>query len=265
MGVLYPEKKDFLLTYSMIAPVSLFLIRAKECEMFSKYSYERPILDIGCGEGVFAEQLFKERMDVGYDLSLRNVRSAGKSGAYQKVCCGKAENLSFASSSFKTVISNCVLEHVRDVDMVFREICRVLSPGGRAYLSVVTPLYSEAHSLNDILYNKLKVKARFGPRMIDKLFSHNFKLERSEWEDKIKKAGLRIEESHAYLSPEILHLMGLFLIFSIGSFLCKRTLNRWRLFPKLKRPAGFMNFMRKKYEAGSQQGGCLFFVVSKGV
>lgn len=263
MDLLYPAKKDFFLAYSKIAPVSLFLIRAKECELFASYVYERPILDIGCGEGIFAQQLFSEQIDMGYDLSLCNVQSAKTSRAYKNVCCGKAEALPFTSCFFRTVISNCVLEHVEDVDMVLSEIYRVLAPGGRAYLSVTTPFYSEAHSLSDLVYDKTGVRMAFGPKIIDRLFSHTFNLDSFQWKEKITKTGLTIKEMYPYLSPQVLHIMGIFLVFSISPFICKMTINRWRIFPQLNRPKVLMNFIRKCYDEKSKEGGCLFFVVSK--
>jgi SAM-dependent methyltransferase len=43
---------------------------------------------------------------------------------------GRAESLPFPAGSFDLVIANSVLEHVIDIDACFREVARVLSPGG---------------------------------------------------------------------------------------------------------------------------------------
>ncbi len=260
---LYPKNEDFFNTYGRLAPVSLFIIRAKECELFSRYVYERPILDIGSGEGIFASTLFEGQIDVGVDIDLKNVYKARKLRAYKEVYCREAEDLPFSSSYFRTVISNCVLEHVQDLDRTLSEIRRVLTPGGRAYLSVVTSLFSEAMSLSDIMLNKLGIKLKLSSKLLDYLFCHNYVLSADEWKMRITKAGLTIKEVYPYLSPQLLHIMGFFLVSSLSSFIYKRTINRWKLFPKFNRPKVFMNFIRRYYDKESEEGGCLFFVVSK--
>ncbi len=50
--------------------------------------------------------------------------------------CEDLENLTFEDSSFDLVITQDVLEHVFDPDSVFREIARVLRPGGAHIFTV---------------------------------------------------------------------------------------------------------------------------------
>jgi len=60
-------KSDFLYNYLKQAPISLAIERSFECEILSKQKFQRPILDIGCGEGLFALILFDEKINVGID------------------------------------------------------------------------------------------------------------------------------------------------------------------------------------------------------
>lgn len=260
---LYPKKEDFFTSFARHAPVSLFTIRAKECELFSHYVYERPMLDVGCGEGIFVNALFDVPIDAGIDVEQRNVEKARQLNSYKEVYCAPAEKLPFNDSHFKTVISNCVLEHVQDIDKALCEIHRVLVPGGRAYLSVATPLFSEAMSATDIIFNKFGIKIKAGIKLMDYLFRHNRTLYLNEWKKKIVRAGFIIREIHPYLSAQLLNLMGFFLVFSVDSFIWKKTINRWSLFPQLNRPKAVMNFVRRCYDKESKENGCIFFVVSK--
>lgn len=260
---LYPRKTDFFADYAKLAPISLFIIRAKECELFSRYVYPRPVLDIGCGEGIFAGMLFDGEIDAGIDPDEKNVKSAQKSNMYKEVYCAGAENLPFADNSFRTIISNCVLEHVQDIDRVFSEMNRVLMPGGSAYFSVVTPLFSQAMSLSDVISDKLGMKVDWGYKFLDKIFHHNYPLSESDWVKRITKSGLELKEIHPYLSVQLLHIMGISMIFSLNSFVWKKTFNRWRLFPRFYRLKTVINFIKKKYNTENKQYGCIFFVVSK--
>ena len=60
-------KNNFLYNYLKEAPVALSVERSLECEILSNQEFKYPILDLGCGEGVFANMLFDEKIDVGID------------------------------------------------------------------------------------------------------------------------------------------------------------------------------------------------------
>ncbi len=102
------------------------------------------ILDLGCGRGV--DTLEAARLSgpkgaaVGLDLTQAMVEKAVLNAAEQGITnasfvCGDIENLPFEDDSFDAVISNCVINHARDKTRVYREIYRVLKPGGRFVVS----------------------------------------------------------------------------------------------------------------------------------
>ena len=62
---------QFVSKYISKAPLALALERSFECHILSQNTYEHPILDLGCGDGIFASILFKDKIDVGIDPNKR--------------------------------------------------------------------------------------------------------------------------------------------------------------------------------------------------
>jgi SAM-dependent methyltransferase len=94
------------------------------------------VLDVGCGTGVdllIATQLVGPKGKVcGLDLTPEMVEKARANlGPRAEVALGTAETIPFDDGSFDVVISNGVLNLSPLKDQTYREIYRVLRPGGR--------------------------------------------------------------------------------------------------------------------------------------
>lgn len=110
------------------------------------------VLDLGSGGGLdcflAAERVKEAGLVIGVDMTPEMVAKAemnkSKLGLKNvEFRLGEIENLPVESESVDVVISNCVLNLVSDKLAAFREIYRVLKPGGRAFISdiaVVSPL-----------------------------------------------------------------------------------------------------------------------------
>jgi arsenite methyltransferase len=110
-------------------------------------------LDLGCGSGrdtyVLAQLVGPDGLAVGVDMTPEQLAVAtetevwhmtkfGFSKSNTKFILGKIEDLreaGIADSSVDIVVSNCVFNLVSDKPAVFREIARVLKPGGELYFS----------------------------------------------------------------------------------------------------------------------------------
>jgi SAM-dependent methyltransferase len=96
----------------------------------------RDVLDIGCGDGDLAFDLWRRGARVcGIDLSPEMIAAAAAGARREKVpiaiAVGGAEQLPFAEAQFDLVIAVTILCLIPDAAPVFREIARVLRPGGR--------------------------------------------------------------------------------------------------------------------------------------
>jgi len=122
-----------LLTLDIYGVPSQSLWRACELsilrELKDKYVFERPILEIGCGNGAFSALLF-DSIDDGIDMNPRAIENCRQYGLYQRLHWMDARQLSFPSSTYKTVFANCVIEHIQDLPHVFSDSRRVLAPEG---------------------------------------------------------------------------------------------------------------------------------------
>jgi len=91
----------------------------------------RRVLEVGCGEGEFAERLAREPgiEVVALDQSPRMVELAQTRGLDARV--GDVESLPFETGSFDVAVAAWMLYHVPELDRALVELARVVAPTGR--------------------------------------------------------------------------------------------------------------------------------------
>ncbi|HSD11310.1 MAG TPA: class I SAM-dependent methyltransferase, partial [Candidatus Binatia bacterium] len=126
---------NHLESYLRAAPISLALERAIEARWLSSRPITEPVLDVGCGDGLFAERTFVRTLAVGMDRDPTELAIARVRHIYRSLTAADAAHLPFRSASFASVISNSVLEHLGDLPATLGEIRRVLRADGRFWFS----------------------------------------------------------------------------------------------------------------------------------
>jgi SAM-dependent methyltransferase len=127
------------------------------------------VLDVGCGRGLdLASQAASGATLFGSDGSSVMIRRAAETfqdkGLAPRLACGSAERLPFSHASFHKVYCKGAIDHFYDPGEAFREMVRVLRPGGSLVVSVAN-FESLGHRMGR-LYNTLHriVKGREIPR-----------------------------------------------------------------------------------------------------
>lgn len=209
--------KEYLHDFLRIAPLSHALWRSIEALSFSAVKFKSPILDVGCGFGEFAGVVF-DRVEVGVDISARDLERALKGKKYDKVQWADARNLPFKNSSFGTVTSVSVMEHIEKAEDVIKEVARVLKKGGLFVFSVPTTEIKKYLLAPSILKRVgLPKVAQKYIELHSRAFKHVNLKPKNWWYQKLSRAGFKVVEMHGTLSPTALRIHELFLVSAFPS------------------------------------------------
>lgn len=218
---------DYLARYLKVSPLSHALWRSAEACELAKHRLARPILDIGCGFGEFGGVFFSSQVEVGVDIDFKEILRATSTGKYKKTIVADARSLPFSDNSFETVISISTLEHIPNNYKVFKEVFRVLAPGGNFYFTVPTEKLFEGLLMVKLLNAVgLRSLSYLYFRAINKAFKHVFVPSEKTWLKIAREAGFKIQEVMGTLTQTTLILWELGLPIASPSQLWKLFLGR---------------------------------------
>ena len=106
------------------------------------------VLDLGCGRGGVVERLHTTGQWIGCDPDWRSLKEHRLPNLPRSQA--DAERLPFADNTFDIVTSSWVLEHLPNPVRTFREVARVLRPGGR-FLFLTPNRYHPIPRLSQLL------------------------------------------------------------------------------------------------------------------
>jgi SAM-dependent methyltransferase len=213
----------------------------KECARLSalrRYDCGGPILDVGCGDGLFASIAFEGTEVWGIDIDGSEGRWAAKSQAYAQVVLGDVTRAKLPESFFGTCVANCSLEHVPRVDQALGNIRNSLRPGGRAYLFVPNKNWARQllsyRALAGLGFDR---GAELLRSSVDSFFKHHHLHDDREWRDMAEAADLKVVAVEPVLSTGTTVAFELLLLPSLAGYLNKQLTTRWTNFPPFRRLA----------------------------
>lgn len=261
--------KDILLNYLLEVPLPLAIERWFECEIYKTKEFKRPILDIGCGEGIFAHILFGEKVDVGIDPNIKELQRAKSYSAYNELIECFGNKIPKPDNYFKTIFTNSVLEHIPDIDSVLREANRLLASDGRMYVTIPTD-YFDRYSLIYQLLSFLGL-TNFSEKYrqnFNKFWKHFHFYNKAKWGTVFIRNGFKVVSHREYADKNICLFNDFLAPLCFFSFITKKIFNRWFLIKPLRlvfakiEAVIFSRYLRKHF-MNDTNCGLIFFELAK--
>lgn len=237
------------------------LLRATECRLMGAVPLVHPVLDVGCGDGHFASVAYAEPIDIGLDLLDRDLKEAAarRPDVYRAIVKASATAMPFRDATFATVVSNCVIEHIPDVDAALREIARVLRPGGAFAATLPSERFPD-YLLGATLARRiglLRAGRAYGA-FFNRISHHCHVDPPAIWQARLQAVGLEVVEHTYYFSAAAHRAFDLAHYLSVPNLVTKRLLGRWVLHPLQAKP--LERWFRRYYEEPWPEVGAYQFV-----
>lgn len=259
------KNTDFLAVQVCELPYFRALLRAVESKFYQDLELKRPVLDVGCGDGHFAQRTFAQKIDVGIDPWEGPLKEAASRGIYEKTILTAGAEIPFPDASFETVISNSVLEHIPDLDPVIAEISRVIRPGGLFVFCVPNHQFLGNLSVSNFFDRiKLKPLGDLYRAFFNRISRHYHCDDMTVWEKRLTLNGFTLEKSWHYFSPAAFHTLEWGHYFGLPSLISRKLFGKWVLFPNSPCIQAIENMCRKYYdEAPEQEDGSYTFYIAR--
>jgi len=243
-------------------PLHRVVIRTIEARILSEVPFPRPILDIGCGDGHFGSVLFPEGADVGLDPGLADLSEARARGVYRIVTSADSGSMPFRDRHFRSVVSNCVFEHIPNIEATVAEIARVLAPGGTFATTVIGDRFRE-------FLTDAGAWRRLGLSSLHRAYvdwfnrkAVHFHFDSPEtWRARFEAAGLEVVRWRYYMSAAATRAFHRSHYVSLPHLLSRQLTGRWVPVPALTDNAFWVRRLTRWVdEPEPNPGSCIAFV-----
>ena len=234
--VLGPEvASDDFKRYFPHVPTALAIKECARLAVVRRYRCDGPVLDVGCGDGLFARMAFGDVEVWGIDIDAAEGRWAAASQAYAQVILADVTRAKLPERFFATCVANCSLEHVPRIDLALAGIERSLVPGGVAYLFVPAPDWARHFAtVRALVECGAPSVGAWLQGSIDRFFKHHHLYGPEGWERLVEDAGLELVSVEPVLSTATTVAFEAFLLPSIFGWANKHLTTRWTNFPAVR-------------------------------
>ena len=255
---------DLLWRHLKSVPAFRALLRSTEARLFQQLEIEDPSLDLGCGDGHFADIGLSHKISVGIDPWWGPLIKANRTDAYGHLLQGYGDKLPFPSSFFRSVISNSVLEHIPVLEPVIDEIFRVLQPGGRLIFTTPGDQFTEQlYGAQRLERLGFKAGANWYRSFFSKISRHYHTDSPDTWLHRLSSAGFEEIEWHYYFSKEALHALELGHLQGLPSVFIHALTGHWIVAPWKSSLEPTENWIRPLYQEDCPEIGTMMFFAAR--
>jgi SAM-dependent methyltransferase len=221
--------------YHRFSPTALAVRECLRLRAIRKFDLAPPILDIGCGDGLFAALAYPGKQAWGIDVNLSEIRRAQATSAYDALVYGSITTVSLPQNFFHGAIANCSLEHVPGLDQALRNIRRAMVPGARFINIVPTPYWTTLLAIPQLLRQAgfPSLADAYG-RGLDGIFNHIHLYDAEEWGRRLESTGFKVTSVETLTSQRSSWVFDLLLYPSLLGWMTKKLTGKWVLAPALR-------------------------------
>lgn len=260
------NQKDYLWPHLRDLPYFRGLLRAVEARFYRDIDLPAPTLDVGCGDGHFANVAFDRKLEVGLDPWGPPIREAARRGAYHLLVQADGAHMPFPSGSFASAVSNSVLEHIPPLDDVLQETARVLQPGAPFVFCVPNHNFLSSLSVGRALDRTGLGSLGDAYRAFFNRIARHYHCDPPQvWEQRLERAGFEIERWWHYYPPEAMHVTEWGHYFGLPSLVVRKLTGRWIISPTRWNLALTRHLIERHYNADPvcEDGVCSFYIARR--
>ena len=255
------HQDDLLWQHLKTVPAFRALLRAVEARFYRQVAIPEPALDLGCGDGHFAQMVFGRPLLAGVDPWWGPLQKARQGGAYRMNVQALGDALPFSDGAFASVISNSVLEHIEEVEPVLAEAARVLRPGGRLVVTMPSHLFT-AYLGGAAVLRPLGLDEAY-QRFFNFISRHAHTDPPERWAERLGAAGFRVRRWQYYFSREALRALEVGHVQGMPSAVLHALTGHWILGPWRDNLRVTERWVRPYYEEEAPEEGAYLFMVAE--
>lgn len=230
-----PLDPDDFERYYRYTPAALAIREVVRLQAVKRLGLSGPILDVGCGDGLFARMAYPDQQSWGVDINPSEVQRAQQSGTYATLICGSICNIHLPQGFFHSAIANCSLEHVPDITSALTNIVSSLKPGGEFVMIVPTPDWDQRLFTAELMNRVgLKSLARAYGDALNSVFAHVHLYPEARWREILAAAGFETIRCEPIALRDTSWAFDLMLYPSLVGYLVKKLTGRWVVSPALR-------------------------------
>lgn len=226
------DLKDFLWLNLCELPYFRSVLRAVEAQFYQGLVLQEPTLDVGCGDGHFAQISFDRMIDVGLDPWYGPIHEAGTRHVYRLLTEADGGWMPYPDAYFSSAFSNSVLEHIAEVDKVLMETSRVLKPGALFVFCVPNHRFKNTLSVTRGLEKlQLQSLANLYQHFFTRISRHRHMDGFEVWRERLERAGFSVEKWWDYFPPKAQAVLEWGHYLGLPSLIIHVLTRRWILVP----------------------------------